>query len=404
MINRLRPLRHTSALSSPGTQNFLVIGGGIAGMTVAAHLVGNRHSVAILEKEETAPIHATGRSASLVDPVYVPNGDVASLAMASHELFGSVHGVLHEKESLHLYGQHHLRECTNAQARCKAIGADFELLETDQIEERFPFLRISEAHCLGAIHVPAGVAHTIDVPALYGHFSSQFHRHGGQIFHGQELVSAHRSGGAWTVRTQDTEIRAEVIVNCAGAWADVVAARCGLAPLGLVPLKRTAVETSLAPHPLAPQPHGPFVFWHSHHEPLYADFRPHGRVLLSPTDEQVVQPGDAMPEDRNLAEAVDRFMHRTHLALGAGRGRSWAGHRTFAQDRKPVIGWSDETRGFFWSAAHGGFGLECSPAMSALAADMLLGEKHFSEVASKHGIVQERFAPERLHQVGVHLR
>lgn len=385
------------------THHFLVIGAGIAGMSVAARLVGNRRSVAILEMEEGALKHATGRSASLKDPVYVPNDDVAGLAMASHALFESLPLALRPKASLHLYGKGHLPELADAVSRCRAIGADVELLEPDAVEERFPFLRRGEDHYLGALFAPAGVAHTIDVHWLYEHLRSHFRMGGGHILHGEELMKATYSGRAWTVQTGEQTIRAEVIVNCAGAWADIVAARCGLTPLNLVPLKRTVIETTLVAHPLAPHPEGPFVFWNTA-EPLYADFKSHGRVLLSPADEQLSQPCDAKADNHDLGLAIERLLQRTHLAVASGHGRHWAGLRTFAADRRPVIGWSHEASGFFWSAAYGGFGIECAPAASLLASDMLLGEKHFAELAREHGIRPEHFAPERLHPVTVHHR
>lgn len=380
---------------------FLVVGAGIAGMSLASRLVGHRRSVKVLEMEDTAPKHATGRSASLVDVIYVPNASVGALAMASGSLFDSLAHTLHPKASLHLYGKGHLHELTDSIARCDAVGAEIELLEPHEVEERFPFLRGNEEFCRAALHAPAGASHTIDVEALYAHYRSIFHRHGGHTLHVEELVSAHYSGGAWTVRTSHEVLRADVIVNCAGAWADIVAARCHVTPLGLVPLKRTVVETTLAPHPLSPQPEGPFVFWNSH-DPLYADFKRHGRALVSLADEQVSQPCDAKAEKHDLETALDRLLHRTHLNLAGLHSRHWAGLRTFAADRKPVIGWSDEVHGFFWSAAYGGFGIECSPAASLLAADMLLGEKHFTELANRHGIESGHFAPERLHPVPVH--
>lgn len=391
---------HTHTPGRHGTLQFLVIGAGIAGMSLASHLVGHRRSVAVLDMEEAVLHHATGRSASLKDPVYVPNPEVAGLAMASHHLFESLPEALQPKASLHLYGAGHLRELADCLARTRSIGAEVELLETEAVEERFPFLRSGEDHYVGAIFAPAGVAHSIDVNWLYEHYRSHLRMGGGDIHRGEELIRATYSGGAWTVHTSHRTLRAEVIVNCAGAWADIVAARCGLTPLGLVPLKRTVVEKPLVPHPFAPQPEGPFVFWNTH-QPLYADFKSHGRVLISPADEQVSQPCDAKPDHDHLGMAIERFLNRTHLSVASGQGRHWAGLRTFAADRRPVIGWSPEASGFFWSAAYGGFGIECAPAASRLCADLLLGEKQFARLASDHRIRPEHFAPERL-QVSVH--
>ena len=48
--------------------------------------------------------------------------------------------------------------------------------------------------------------------------------------------------------------------------------------------------------------------------------------------------------------------------------RSWAGLRSFAADRLPVVGFDPETAGFFWLAGQGGTGIQTAPALSRLAA------------------------------------
>ena len=45
---------------------------------------------------------------------------------------------------------------------------------------------------------------------------------------------------------------------------------------------------------------------------------------------------------------------------------SWAGLRTFAPDRYPVLGEDPEADGFFWLAGQGGFGVQTSPELGKL--------------------------------------
>ena len=54
--------------------------------------------------------------------------------------------------------------------------------------------------------------------------------------------------------------------------------------------------------------------------------------------------------------------------------KSWAGLRTFAHDRTPVVGFAAEHPGFFWLAGQGGYGIQTSPALSAFAASLILGQ------------------------------
>ena len=49
----------------------------------------------------------------------------------------------------------------------------------------------------------------------------------------------------------------------------------------------------------------------------------------------------------------------------------WAGLRSFAPDRHPVLGFAPDAEGFFWLAGQGGFGLQTSPAIAAACASLI---------------------------------
>jgi D-arginine dehydrogenase len=51
----------------------------------------------------------------------------------------------------------------------------------------------------------------------------------------------------------------------------------------------------------------------------------------------------------------------------------WAGLRTFTSDRHPAVGFAADAEGFFWLAGQGGFGLQTSPAMAAIAESLITG-------------------------------
>jgi D-arginine dehydrogenase len=52
-------------------------------------------------------------------------------------------------------------------------------------------------------------------------------------------------------------------------------------------------------------------------------------------------------------------------------GHRWAGLRTFSPDRVPVVGEDPRLPGFFWLAGQGGCGIETSPALGSIAADLI---------------------------------
>ncbi len=98
-----------------------------------------------------------------------------------------------------------------------------------------------------------------------------------------------------------------------------------------------------------------------------------GRLLISPADETPAAAGDAQPEDWDVALAVERVESATTLRIDRLRHR-WAGLRTFAADRSPVVGFSAEAPGFFWLAGQGGYGIQTAPAMARAAAALIRGE------------------------------
>jgi D-arginine dehydrogenase len=84
------------------------------------------------------------------------------------------------------------------------------------------------------------------------------------------------------------------------------------------------------------------------------------------------EPGDAAPEELDVAVAIDRFERAVAWPIRKVE-RRWAGLRSFAPDRLPVYGFDPATPGFFWCAGQGGFGIQTAPAAARLAAGLLLG-------------------------------
>src|SRR5690606_19682222 len=179
------------------------------------------------------------------------------------------------------------------------------------------------------------------------------------------------------------------LVNAAGAWADVIGTMAGLAPLGLTPKLRTA---ALVPVPEALDVTSfPLVIDIA--EQFY--FKPDARdLLISPADETPVQPCDAQPDEFDIAVAIDRIEQVTTLQIKRVKHR-WAGLRTFAPDKTPVVGWDERATGFFWLAGQGGYGIQTAPALSELAAASVLG-REVPERILEHGIDTNALHPRRL--------
>jgi D-arginine dehydrogenase len=206
---------------------------------------------------------------------------------------------------------------------------------------------------------------------------------GARLITAAPLRAATRAGGAWQLETGAGAFSATILVNAAGAWADVVAAIAGATPLDMRAYRRTIAQLRTDPPAPSGMPHVADIAGRFYFKP-----EPRGRVWLSPHDETLVDPHDVAPEEIDVAVAIDRFQGVVDWRVTAVE-RRWAGLRTFAPDRRPVYGFDPRVAGFFWCAGQGGFGIQTAPAAAALAAALLLGR------TPAPGIDPDAFAPGR---------
>jgi D-arginine dehydrogenase len=212
----------------------------------------------------------------------------------------------------------------------------------------------------------------IDVAAVHQFYLGEAKRHGARLRTSHRLQAAEREGDGWRLDFgQAGEVRAGMLVDAAGAWADHVAQLAGARPLGIQPLRRTVAQLRTDPAP-------------PDDLPLVLDikggfyFKPeNGRLWLSPHDETPSAPCDAAPEEMDVALAIDRFEKVADWRIEALE-RKWAGLRSFSPDRRPVYGFDPARDGFFWFAGQGGYGIQTAPAAARLGAQLLLGHSRDS--------------------------
>jgi D-arginine dehydrogenase len=337
----------------------IVIGGGMAGVSLAAEL-SRAMSVTLLEAEAMPGYHATGRSAAVFVPNY-GNAPIQALTRASRDHFDNPDPDLWPAP---LFKHRGLLRIVRAdgQEDYRNLTANAAGVETVPVAEAcrlFPVLksdRFVEASFERDVH-------DIDVDALLQGYLRKARGNRARIATRQRVVAIDRQAGDWRVRTHNDSYAASLLVNAAGAWADDIAALAGLPPLGMMPRRRSVAVLPL-PKALASQTGMPFVVpfplgWYAKPEA--------GRLLVSAGEEDPVEPGDAYADDMVLAEGLDRFSQDTIVEITRLES-SWAGLRTFSPDGNPVIGRDPLNEGFYWFAGQGGFGIQTAPAMATLGA------------------------------------
>lgn len=334
-----------------------IVGAGIAGASLAAAL-SPQARVLLLESEDQAGYHATGRSAAFWSETYGGPGIQPLTSASETALRGG--GFLEPLGSLHI-GR--AEDAGKIDAFLAAFaGTAVPLVRVDPAA----FVPGLRADWTLGVHEPSCAY--IDVAALHAVYLAAVRRAGGMIATRAGLEEARRSDGVWTIGTPSGAYRANVLVDAAGAWADAIATRVGAAPIGIQPYRRTMAQLRTDPPSSPTLPHVADISGHFYFKPESG-----GRLWLSPHDETPVDPCDAAPEDLDVAIAIDRFEQVVDWRVAAVE-RSWAGLRSFAPDRLPVYGFDPVVPGFFWCAGQGGFGIQTAPAGAAIAASLLLGQ------------------------------
>jgi D-arginine dehydrogenase len=356
-------------LTSP---DIAVVGGGIAGASVAHELAATR-SVVLLEAEPALGTHATARSAA----TWIPGHGVAAvraLTAASGPRFARLAAAcdappLLAPRPVLWVATDAAGEAALARQLAERAGEPAGPVAVDpgEARRRCPALRAVRAAAL------VENAADVDVDALHRAYVRGLRARGGTVRTRARVAALRRAGTGWAIRFDDgTVVHAGEVVDAAGAWADVVAAAAGVPRVGLTPLRRTiAVARVPDPERLRPPGGGPLPMVCEAADRWY--FKADGpNLLVSPADETPAEPGDARPDERDVALALERVEEVTGLGLRSVV-TSWAGLRTFVPDRRPVVGaWPDHP-GFWFVAGQGGSGIETAPALSALAAAVVTG-------------------------------
>lgn len=337
--------------------DIVIIGGGIAGLSAGARLSADAR-VTVLESESALGFHASGRSAALFEQNYGLPSTVA-LNKASAEYHQSANGGYLSPRGFLLTAQAHERAAFDMDAN--TLGVD--PISPEQALDLVPILDRTKLAFAG-YHAEA---YDIDTDRMLQDFAREIRRNGGAVVTDAPVTGITRQGGNWQITTPKGTHTAARLVNAAGAWADQVAVLAGIAPLGITPHRRSMARLP-APggHDVSAWPmfFGVGETWYAKPDA--------GALLVSPADEDPVEPHDAWADDMVLAEGLARYEAMVTEPVTRLLA-SWAGLRSFSPDRALVLGPDPDAPSFVWCAAQGGYGFQTAPAASQLVADLIMG-------------------------------
>ncbi len=373
----------------PQQADFLIIGGGIAGASVA-YWLSPHGRVILLERESQPGYHSTGRSAAMFMESY-GTPQVCALTRASRAFFENPPAGFADSPVLSARGA--MMVATQGQdallasywESARTLSPNARLLDASAACAMVPVLRADRV--LGAVHEPDALA--MDVDVLHQGYLRGIRRSGGTVVCNAEVTALQRSAQGWQLRAGGIDYAAPVVLNAAGAWADVVASLAGVRPIGLQPKRRSAFI--FAPPQGVSSNDWPLTIGID--EDWY--FKPDAGMLLgSPANADPVPPQDVQAEELDIALAIDRIESMTSLSIRRP-SRTWAGLRSFVADGDLVGGFDADASGFFWVAAQGGYGIQTSAAMGEACAALARGLPIPERIAS-FGLSAAMLAAQRL--------
>ena len=380
-------------MSDPYVIDAVIIGAGIAGTSVA-YFMSNHAKVLVLEREAQPGVHSTGRSAALFSETY-GSAQVRALTRASRPFLErpprgfAESALLAPRGALVIGTREQSARIESDYEAMRAGSPQLQLLDEARIRSLVPVL-VPEFSQAGMYEPGAA---DIDVNALHQGFIRGLKQRGSRLDCGVAIHSIERSRGEWLLEVtlrggQPQTLRAAVVIDAAGAWADEVAKLAGVTPLGVEPRRRSAFL--FQPPEGVITAHWPFVT--SVAEEFY--FKPDAGLLLgSPANADPVRPHDVQAEDLDIAIAIDHIERATTMRIQRPM-RPWAGLRSFVADGGLVGGFDLTARGFFWVAALGGYGIQTCAAMGEACAQLALGRALPGHLADA-GLTTEMLGIER---------
>lgn len=348
------------------TSDVIVIGGGLHGCSAALHLALRGAKVRLIEKDY-AGRHASGVNAGGVRRLGRHVAEIP-ISVASMEMWHRIESLVDDTCGFESHGQVKVAENEADLARLKArvdevraLGFTHEeLIGRDELREVVPAIA---KHCVGAIYCRS------DGAALPYRTTLAFKRKaetlGAIVEEGTRVTGVTRQRGVWHVATDKGERQAPVIVNCAGAWADRIAAALGEpVPLEVIaPMLQITARLPPFLKPVIGATGRPLSFKQYENGTVLVGGGYRGRAYRDENRTDL----DWQRLGTNLETVWDLFP----VMRGAEIVRAWAGIEARMPDDIPVIGPSGTSEGAFHAFGFSAHGFQMGPAVGALMAELV---------------------------------
>lgn len=365
-------------MSLPNHANVVIVGGGVAGCSIAYHLTKIGITDVVLLERRQLTCGTTWHAAGLVGQLRATR-NLTELAKYTADLYHSLEAETGQATGFKQNGSisvaktaARFEELKRGASMGKNFGLQIDLLTPGEIRERWPLLEVDDV--VGGIFLlKDGQTNPIDTTQALAKGAKM---RGARIFENTAVTRIRvEQGRAVGVETETGYIAADTVVLCAGMWSHRLAADCGVT----VPL-HAAEHFYIVTEPIAGLP-GNLPVLRVQDECAY--YKEDAGKLLMGCFEPVAKPWgmqgipedfcfDSLPEDYDHFEPILTAAVRRVPALGnTGIQLFFNGPESFTPDDRYYIGEAPEVRDLFVATGFNSVGIAASGGAGKVVADWI---------------------------------
>ena len=351
--------------------DIVIIGGGVSGCSLAYNLAKSGISVVVFEKRYLSS-GATGACGAGIRQQWSTKEN-ADLAIKSVKIFEKLNKELGEDIELrqggYLIAIHNQKDMKQAKINVKmqkSLGLKVDILTPEKINDIVPILDVKGMRAIGATFCPTdGHANPFKTNFAYANAARSF---GAKIYTYTEVTGIKTNKKEISsVRTEKGTIKTKIVVNAAGVWSKLIAEMVGI-KLPNIPFRKEIMVTER----IKP------VF-----EAMVISFK--DGIYFSQQKEGQILGGIPIPEERSGYKTIPTFEFMQHMAKTLTRYapilkhvnmlRHWTGFYDVTPDARPILGETEELKGFIQCNGFSGHGFMLSPMVAKILADFIVDSK-----------------------------
>ncbi|MEL6503307.1 MAG: FAD-dependent oxidoreductase [Pseudomonadota bacterium] len=366
----------------PSKARAVVIGGGVAGCSVAYHLVKQGWKDVVLLERKQLTCGTTWHAAGLIAQLRATK-NMTRLAKYSQELYGTLEEETGVATGFRRCGSitmaltdERREEILRQASMARAFGVDVEEISAAEVKDRYPHVNVEDV--TGAVYLPLdGQGDPANIALALAKGAKQ---NGAQVFEGVKVTSIAKEGGrvtgvSWARDGSDEmgHIDADHVVNCGGMWAHELGRMAGVnVPLHACEHFYIVTESiqGLTQLPVLRVPDECAYYKEDAGKMLLGAFEPVSKPWASTLAGDYYGEQKGIPEDfcfDQLAEDFDHFEPILEQAVGrmpmlesAGIHTFFNGPESFTPDDAYHLGESPELRNFWVCAGFNSIGIQSS--------------------------------------------